>query len=66
MMPDNPGQPNRACARCSRPADLVTPEGTLCSGHALAMSGSDGDWIPLIRKDTIPGREVSSGRTRDG
>ena len=51
MNADNTGSDRRACARCSRPAVLVTPEGSLCTGHALARSGSDGDWIPLIPKD---------------
>ncbi len=57
---DNPTPLDRACARCSRPALLVTPEGSLCSDHALSVSGTDGDWIPLIRKDTIPSRSARS------
>ena len=60
MSSDDMGSNRRACARCSRPAALVTPEGSLCTGHALAESASDGDWIPLIPKDVVPRRSGGS------
>jgi len=66
MTADNPGLPSRGCARCSRPAHLVTPEGSLCTSHAFAVSGSDGDWIPLVRKDRIRGHPTSSEPTDTG
>lgn len=50
MNPDNSAARTRTCAWCASLAELVTPEGTLCNGHAFAMAGYNGDWIPLIRK----------------
>jgi hypothetical protein len=47
-------------------ARLVTPECSLCSDHALAVSGTDGDWIPLIRKNKIPGRTARPGPGQAG
>lgn len=47
-MSDSRDVSSRECVRCSLSADLLTPQGRLCTSHAIEVAVKYDDWIPLI------------------